>query len=155
MLRLMIALASTALLACTPAPAEEASDTETTSGDETADEGTRSDGPSGEAVDDGQPAALADFLPAQGERAFGVYLATVAPGESPEALLDRLAERGFEGGGVAELGCDHGAPEALSLPAETLAVSLAFRSRADADAFVARWGEPVIGVAEFTAYCRD
>ena len=95
--------------------------------------------------------------PVHGATAWGVYLAAAPDGRDPAVTgaLERLRARGIEGGGSGDLGCDDGAAQALGLPPSHIAASVAFGSREDADRFVAAWPEPVLGVAEFTAYCRD
>lgn len=104
------------------------------------------------------PSALPEsYNPGHGETAFGVYLATVAEGDTEHAprLLAELEARGVTGGGSGQLSCDQGAAAALGEDDGAIAVSVSFRTRAEAEAFVAAWGFPVLGVAEFVAYCRD
>lgn len=97
------------------------------------------------------------FNPGHGETAFGVYLATTADGDTTTGprLLRQLEERGVTGGGSGQLSCDQGAATTLNVDEDTVAISVSFRTRAEAELFVAAWGEPVVGIAEFVAYCRD
>lgn len=99
----------------------------------------------------------AGFNPRQGETAYGVYIAIVNDGDPAvvQDLMAELQERGVTTAGSGQLGCDQGAAAALGLDEEATAVSVAFRTRADAERFATEWGTPVVGVAEFVAYCRD
>ena len=92
-----------------------------------------------------------------GETAYGVYIAIVNDGDPAvvQDLMAELQERGVTTAGSGQLGCDQGAAAALGLDEEATAVSVAFRTRADAERFATEWGTPVVGVAEFVAYCRD
>jgi hypothetical protein len=97
------------------------------------------------------------YNPGQGETAWGVYLATLSEGDASEGrrLLAELEARGVTGGGMGQLSCDQGAAAALGASEDDTVVSVGFRTRAEAEEFVAAWGSPVLGIAEFVAYCRD
>ncbi|MEQ9073612.1 MAG: hypothetical protein RLP09_07105 [Sandaracinaceae bacterium] len=141
-------------------PARAAVETapEETAPEETAPEETAPDetAPDETAPDPAAPLPT-PVQPVHGATAWGVYLAAAPDGRDPAVTgaLERLRARGIEGGGSGDLGCDDGAAQALGLPPSHIAASVAFGSREDADRFVAAWPEPVLGVAEFTAYCRD
>ena len=131
------------------APETTPTDTPTAGSDETAE----TDG-----ADTADTAELpAPYAPSQGETAYGVYFVAVEGGNAPDAerVIAELRSRGVEGASAGELSCDQGAAEALSLPPETIVVSVDFRTREEATRFVAGWGGPVLGVAELVAYCRD
>lgn len=100
--------------------------------------------------------ATGSFLPAQGEHAIGVYFAVVGPDDADggRGLVTELEARGGLAG-VGELACDQGAAESLGRSPDEVVVSAAFRTREDADRFVAAWGRAILGIAEFTASCRD
>ncbi|MFO0693981.1 MAG: hypothetical protein U0230_10535 [Polyangiales bacterium] len=104
----------------------------------------------------GGEAATGSFLPAQGEHAIGVYFQVVGADDA-DGGRGLVAELGARGGlaGVGQLSCDQGAAESLGRSPDDVVVSAAFRTREDADRFVAAWGRPILGIAEFTAYCRD
>ena len=96
------------------------------------------------------------YSPGQGETAYGVYLATVAPGEGDQvaALMAELEAEGLHGGS-GELSCDRGAAGVLGLDESTVVVSVSFRTREEAERYAASRDTPPLGVAEFVAYCRD
>lgn len=99
----------------------------------------------------------ATFGPGQGETAFGVYWGPITPGGtvSVQEVMAELEARGVTGAGSGEISCDLGAAEALGVDPDTIVVSVSFRTRAEADRFVAAWDGELLGVAEFEAFCRD
>lgn len=139
------------LSACSSAPSEEAPPPHTGQDSSAGDEDTTSPPEAAPEAEELPPTVA----PGQGEQAFGVYLAEVGDPAQATAWMDRLRERGVENAGSGELNCDRGAAEALSLAEDTVVVSIAFATEEEANRFVALWGEPVLGVAAFTAYCRD
>lgn len=97
-------------------------------------------------------AASGFYLPGQGEAAIGVEFVRVGPpdmdeGRTPVAELDarRVAA------GIGRLSCDQDPAESLNASPDDTVAFAAPHTRQDADASVASWERPVLGVEEFTA----
>ncbi|WP_448625758.1 hypothetical protein [Geodermatophilus sp. URMC 64] len=85
-----------------------------------------------------------------------MYLA-VAPGPAPEldrALAD-LRSLGYDGAGIAQVGCDAGAAEALGVDPDDLTAAVHFATQGDAEYFVGRYLGPIVGYAQVTTFCLD
>ena len=93
----------------------------------------------------------------QGEDVWAVYLGTFASEqEAPVEPFAQAQRVGYEPG-VSQVACDGGAAQALGVDegAGLLAVSLLFRTEADARAAATALGEPRPVVAPVTAFCLD
>ena len=114
------------------------------------------------------PLALPAFPPeftglTHGGNAWALYLAIAPPGQydAPELQAADVAraEAGYQsGGGFSDLGCDHGAPEALGRDGSSPAAAVYFQTQAQAqqaqDAFQSR-GHPVVGIVSVETGCLD
>jgi hypothetical protein len=109
------------------------------------------------------PALPPEAVVSQGSRTWAVYIAVVPPGAYDDPAIAgahaATAALGYSSGpGASNLACDQGAPEALGLPGDSLAVALYFATEADAArvrrAFEDR-GDPVVGVVPVTMFCLD
>jgi hypothetical protein len=94
--------------------------------------------------------------PVHGGTAWGVYLAVMTSPDDPAYVQSgtRLEQFGYfpsEG----DVSCDEGAAEALGLEPNVLVRSVHFDSREDAEAFVALYGDDILGIAQVTTYCLD
>jgi hypothetical protein len=94
--------------------------------------------------------------PVHGGTAWGVYLAVMTSPDDPAYVqsgtrLERLGYFPSEG----DVSCDEGAAEALGLEPNVLVRSVHFGSREDAEAFVALYGDDILGIAQVTTYCLD
>lgn len=96
--------------------------------------------------------------PAQGQSNWAVFAYAGAPGPKVDAAKKQLADKGLEAGVQffeGELVCSDGAPEALKLPPDSIAISVHFATEADAKAFAATLATPPVGIAQVKQGCVD
>ena len=84
----------------------------------------------------------AEAAPVHGASVWAVYLAVGQAGDPELADATEFLERHGYSAGVAELGCDQGAAEALGRDPQELAVAAYFDERTDADDFLAMLKPP-------------
>ena len=96
--------------------------------------------------------------PPQGQLTWAVFVYAGPPGAKVDAAKQLLTDKGLEAGvqfSEGELVCSDGAPEALKLPGESIAVSVHFATEADAKAFAATLAAPPVGIAQVKQGCAD
>lgn len=96
--------------------------------------------------------------PPHGQSNWAVFVYAGAPGAKVDAAKKELSDKGLELGAQyfeGELTCNDGAPDALKLPGESMAVSVHFTTEADAKAFAATLAAPPVGIVQVKQMCAD
>ena len=90
-----------------------------------------------------------------GSQYWAAYLAVGTPGDPAlQQVLEDVQEL-WPGAGLAELGCDQGAAEALGRDRAEHAVAVYFPTEQHVTEFRRRWEAPFVGAVRVTTSCAD
>ena len=124
-------------------------------GAEPGDTGSTTTGGGSDGGTEGLPGWPIESIPVHGGELWGAYLAVGQPGDPQLQEVLAAVQQSWPGAGTGELGCDHGAAEALGRDRTEHAVAVYFATEQHITEFRRRWDGPYLGAVRVTTYCAD